>query len=407
MRVGLMLRHVGRQPGGTGTYTNRMVDRILTTDHSNQYLLLYDDPGRLGSYAANPHVTELAVRSPSKLLWDQVVVPWIARRHRLDVIFNLKTSVPLLAPCPVMYVQHGADWFVVPEQYPLSDRLYVKLFAPLYMWRADLIVSVSEDASRRLAKLIGAKNAAKLVTIPHGVDSRFSALPDVSALARLQERYGLRAPFVLYLGQIYPMKNVGRLIRAFAQVRDRVPHQLVLVGKPGFGSSPDLALIEELGLGDRVRCIGWVPDQDVPLFYQAADLFVFPSLYEGFGITIIEAMAARCPVVTSTAGACPEVAGNAAILVDPLDVGAIADSIIRGLTDSQLRARLRERGSARAQCFNWDVSARNTIKALHSLVAGAPGARAPNREIEGDQVSVQGPPPIDTRVRRPTSREPS
>lgn len=369
MRIGLMLRHLHRQPGGTGTYTNMMVHHMLAADHSNEYVLLYDDPSRLGSFATRPNVTEVAVQSRSKLLWDQLVVPWLAWRHGVDVIFNLKMTVPLIAPCYTAYVQHGADWFVMPGQYPLSDRLYVKLFARLYWRRADRIVAVSADTKQRLAKLMDLKTGAKLHTICHGVDPKFGATPDPQALARLREQYGLHAPFVLYLGQIYPMKNVGGLIRAFSQLQNRVPHDLVLVGKAALRSAPELTLIEKLGLRDRVRCIGWVRDEDVPLFYQAADLFAFPSLYEGFGIPIIEAMAAGCPVVTSTAGACPEVAGEAAILVDPRDTSSIAAGIFRGLTDAVLREQLRERGRARAQEFTWEKSARQTIDMLETLAA--------------------------------------
>jgi glycosyltransferase involved in cell wall biosynthesis len=367
-RFGLMLRHLGRQPGGTGTYTNMMVSTMLSIDPGNEYVLLYDDPARLGSYARFPNATEVACRAPSKLLWDQLVVPWVARRHKLDAIFNLKMTVPLLAPCPTAMVQHGADWFVMPEQYPFMDRLYVRLFARLYWRRASRIVSVSDDSKERLARLMNAKSAAKLVTIFHGVDTKFTRQPDSQSLAELRNRYSLRAPFVLYLGQIYPMKNVGGLIRAFARMKHRVPHDLVIVGKPDSSSAAELALINELGLGNRVSVVGWVPDEDVPTFFHAADAFAFPSLYEGFGIPIIEAMAARCPVVTSTAGACPEVAGDAAILVDPRDPDAIAAGILQVLTDTRLRETLRQRGSARAQEFTWEKSARQTIRMLESLV---------------------------------------
>jgi glycosyltransferase involved in cell wall biosynthesis len=375
MRIGLMLRHLGRQPGGSGTYTDMMLAHMLVADRSNEYVLLYDDPSRLGTYAAHPNVTEVAVRSPSKLIWDQVVTPWLAWRLGVDALFNLKMAAPFLAPCATMMVQHGADWFVMPEQYPLADRIYVKLFAGLYWRRADRIVAVSEDTRRRLADLMDARTAAKLRTVYHGVDARFAAPPDPDALDRLRSRYDLRKPFVLYLGQIYPMKNVGGLIKAFARLRDRVDHDLVLVGKASPRSAGELALIDELGLGERVRSVGRVPDEEVPLFFRAADLLAFPSLYEGFGIPIIEAMASGCPVVTSTAGACPEVAGDAAILVDPCDPQAIAEGVYLGLTDMALREELRRRGALRARDFSWDASARQTIAIIEEMVTATAGLR--------------------------------
>lgn len=371
MRIGLMLRHQGRQPGGTGTYTNMMVRHMLALDRRNEYVLLYDDESRRNSYASYRNVREIVIPSRFKVLWDQVIVPWVARRERLDVVFNLKLSVPLLAPCPTMFVQHGADWFVMPEQYPLLDRWYFTLFAPLYWRKAARIVSVSKDAERRLASLMDDRTSAKLCTVYHGVDRRFRPQQDPAALRAFREKYAIAFPFVLYLGQIYPMKNVGNLIRAFARLRGRVPHRLLIVGKPLVKAEEDLGLIEALGVGDIVRRVGWVPDEDVPLFYDAAELFAFPSIYEGFGIPIIEAMASGCPVVTSTGGACPEVAGDAALLVDPLDVDSIAAGIYRGLTDQPLRAELRARGLVRAREFTWERSARQTIDLLESLTPGS------------------------------------
>src|SRR5690606_11692226 len=164
----------------------------------------------------------------------------------------------------------------------------------------------------------------------------------------------------------------------FATLRDRIPHKLVLVGQPGTGADADLALIDELKLSDRVVRVGWVPPDDVPLFYKAAEVFAFPSLYEGFGIPIIEAMASGCPVVTSTGGACPEVAGDAALLVDPRNVDSIADGVRSLLTDARLRADLVERGLARARHFTWDSSARQTIRLFESMIGEAgiePGPR--------------------------------
>ncbi len=376
MRVGIMLRHQGRQPGGTGTYTNMVVRHVLERDRNNEYLLIYDDASRLNSFPSYPNVREVAVGPRIKLLWDQIVVPWIGWRRKLDIIFNPKLSVPLLALCSTMFVQHGADWFEMPEQYPLLDQLYVMAFAGLYWRKSKCIISVSQDAQSRLAQRMDEKTAAKMHTVYHGVDGRFSPNPDPAALAALREKYRLHFPFVLYLGQIYPMKNVGGLIRAFAALRGRVPHNLVLVGKPGVNSAPDLALINELGVGDIVQHVGWVPDDEVPLFFNAADLFAFPSLYEGFGIPIIEAMASGCPVVTSTGGACPEVAGDAALLVDPHNIDAISSGIYRGLTDAELRGTLRRRGLARAKEFTWERSAQQTIELFESVAQA--GGRTPH-----------------------------
>lgn len=377
MRIGLMLRHEGRQRGGTGTYTRMMVQHMLALDRQNEYVLLYDDKSHLNAYPSYPNVREIAIPSRSKLVWDQCIVPWVAYREKLDVVFNLKLSVPLLAPCRTAFVQHGADWLVMPEQYPLLNRLYRSLFVPLFWHKATRIISISQDAQRRLANRMNRGTAAKLYTVYHGVDDRFRPNRDAATLATFRRKYSIDFPFVLYLGQIYKMKNVGNLIRAFAQLRGRVPHKLLIVGKPGTRSKEDLGLIEKLGVGDTVIRVGWVPDEDVPLFYSAAELLTLPSIYEGFGLPIIEAMASGCPVLTSTGGACPEVAGDAALLVDPLNVDSISDGIYRGLTDRSLRADLRARGLARAREFPWERSARQTVELLESMVTSAGSSPSP------------------------------
>jgi glycosyltransferase involved in cell wall biosynthesis len=353
-----------------------IVRHMLAMDQEHEYYLLYNDEAHLNTYQSYPNVKAIAIQSRSKFFWDQVIVPWLAWKHKLDVIFNPKLTVPLLTGCLTVFCQHGADWFVMPEQYEVFDRLYFTLFARLYWWKANRIISISKDTEQRLARIMNKKTAAKLCTIYHGVDKQFALVQDPAAVKALRDKYGLHFPFALYLGQIYKMKNVGNLIRAFAKLRGRILHRLVLVGQPGAKSEADLTLIDELGVSDIVVQIGWVPDDDVPLFYQAADLFTFPSLYEGFGIPIIEAMASGCPVLTSTGGACPEVAGDAALLVDPHEVDEISEGIFRGLTDTKLREELRQRGSLRAREFTWERSAAQTIELLESMVSHRRGSRA-------------------------------
>ena len=182
MKIGLMLRHMGRQPGGIGTYTEMMVRYILRADHTSQYVLFYCDPSQLHSFPAQPNVEEVLLPSRFKLFWDQVSVPAAAHRRKLDLIFNLKGSVPLFTACLTVSVQHGADHFAMPEQYELLDRAYVRLFMPWFWRKANAVIAVSNDASARLAKLMDSATAAKLHTIYHGVDRRFSPSPNPAAI---------------------------------------------------------------------------------------------------------------------------------------------------------------------------------------------------------------------------------
>ena len=363
MRIGLMLRHVGKQAGGIGTYTNEIVRHLLKADSENEYILFYREKEQAGSFGIHPNVREVALRAPSKMIWDQVVVPFGAKRERCDVLFNLKLSVPFLSPCKTAFVVHGADWFMFPQNYPLLHRIYHRFFMMLYIKRADAVVSISNNATALLLKA-GLVSEKKVATIHHGVNGRFLAEPPADQLARVRQRYKLRDPFILFVGQIYPMKNLSAMIRAFAQLRGRLPHKLVVVGKPLLRYQKEFELVEKLGLSSDIIFTGWIPDEDLPAFYRLADLFLFPSLYEGFGIPLLEAMASGCPIVTSNAGACPEVVGDAALIVDPGDDLAIAEAVYRLATDGALRSDLRQKGLERVQGFSWALAAQRTLAFL-------------------------------------------
>jgi glycosyltransferase involved in cell wall biosynthesis len=358
-----MLRHVGKQSGGIGTYTNEIVRHLLKADSENEYILFYQEKAQAGSFGVHPNVKEVTLRAPSKMIWDQVVMPFAAKRERCDVLFNLKLSVPFLSPCKTAFVIHGADWFMFPRNYPFLHRVYHKFFMMFYIKRADAVVSISTNATQLLLKA-GLAPDKKIATIHHGVNGRFLAEPAAGHLERVRQRYNLPDRFILFVGQIYPMKNLSAIIRAFALLRGRLPHKLVIVGKPLSRYQDEFDLVEKLGLSSDITFTGWVPDEDLPAFYRLADLFLFPSLYEGFGIPLLEAMASGCPIVTSNAGACPEVVGDAALIADPRDDNAIADAVYRLVTDDSLRSDLRKKGLKRAQLFSWASAAQRTLTFL-------------------------------------------
>jgi glycosyltransferase involved in cell wall biosynthesis len=366
MKIGIMLRHFRHQPGGIGTYTNNLLDHLLQIDTDNQYTLIYNEEGSLGSYSDYPNVHEVVVKSISKGAWDQVAVPAVAEREQLDVIFNPKLSIPLLAKCNKVFVMHGGDWFRFPGNYGLMDQLYHRIAASIYCKNADAIISVSHSATKDIIDALGI-SPDKITTVYHGVSPNFCPEIADEKLEALREKYKLPDQIILYVGQIYPMKNVEGIIRAFINIRKRLPHKLVLVGQPTSKGQHELALIDRFQLRDDVILTGWVPDEDLPVFYHLASLFVFPSFYEGFGIPLLEAMACGCPIVTSNSGATSEVVEDAAVLVDPWDVNSISDGMYRVLTDDVLKGVLIQKGLQRVKAFSWGKCARETLGVLENL----------------------------------------
>ena len=362
-----MLRHYEQQEGGVKVYTKRLLPLLFSYGTQHQYVLIYQNSKLLGTYAQYPNVEEVAVGIPGTVPWDQIAVPWIAWKKRLDVIFNPKFTIPFLAKAKKMFVLHGSEWFVIPEHFLRHDRWYFNTFVPLYCRHADAFIAVSNAVKADVVKHTGI-DPRKVFPIHNGFDpGLFQPVRDPERLRAVREKYKLPQRFILWCGQIESRKNVARLLRAFALIKDELPHQLVLAGEQRWSTRTELQVMQELHLEDRVHFPGWIDHGDLPAVYSLAELFAFPSLYEGFGIPLIEAMACGCPIVTANTCAPPEVLDGAGCLVDPLDVEAIAAGMKRVLLDPELRAGMIARGIERSRAFSWEQCARQVLAVFDSL----------------------------------------
>jgi glycosyltransferase involved in cell wall biosynthesis len=362
-----MLRHYEQQEGGVKVYTKKLLPLLLSMGSRHTYVLMYQNPKLKGTYASFPNVEEVASALPGTVLWDQVAVPWIARKKRLDLIFNPKFTVPFLGKAKKIFVLHGSEWFVIPEHFRLYDQWYFKNAVPLYCRTADAFIAVSHAVKRDVIEHVGVA-ADKVVPIHNGFDpTLFQPNHDPARLRQIREKYKLPEKFILWVGQIESRKNVSRLLQAFAQIKNEVPHALVIAGEQRFTTAAELKVIESLGLADRVLFPGWILHTDLPAVYALADHFSFPSLYEGFGIPLIEAMACGCPIVTADTCAPPEVVDGAAVLVDPLRVEDIAAGMRKVIFDTELRARLIARGLQRAADFSWEKCAAEVLALFDRL----------------------------------------
>jgi glycosyltransferase involved in cell wall biosynthesis len=368
MRIAVMLRHLGHERGGIGTYTTQLLAALLRIDARNEYLLLYRDAGLRGSYAQYPNVEEAVLPAPSALLWDQLAVPRAARRAGIDVIFNPKLSVPVLTRARTILIMHGAEWFVSPRTFSIPYRIYHQVFAPIYARRAAAIVTPSQDAAGKVQDHLRLA-PGKVVPIHHGLAPHFRPVTDRAKLAEMRQKHRLPEQYILWVGQVYPTKNLPRILLAFAELRRRFPHKLVIVGSRSWKAEQELAPLQSHGLESDVILTGHVPDEDLVAIYSMASLLLAPSLYEGFGLCLLEAMACGCPVVTSRAGACPEVACDAAALVDPCDVESIVDAAAVILGYPQVARMMVDSGLRRAGEFSWDTCARETLALIERVLA--------------------------------------
>ncbi|HOJ33541.1 MAG TPA: glycosyltransferase family 1 protein [Candidatus Hydrogenedentes bacterium] len=233
---------------------------------------------------------------------------------------------------------------------------------------ADAVVTCSESSKQELMEL--ANIPSERIFVAYGgvpEDLRFPRREE--AVALLQERYGVHVPFILYVGTLEPRKNVVGLLEAFLKVAGDLPHSLVLVGAVGWKTEPFFERLERTSHRERVVLPGYVPAADLPLFYAAADVFLFPSFYEGFGLPVVEAFAAGCPVIASNRSSLPEVVGDAGILVNPEDHDALAAAIRSVVSDAAIRKILSEKGKARASQFTWARSTQTLFQAYQKVVA--------------------------------------
>jgi len=369
-----MLRHYDQHQGGVRIYTRKLLRAMLDLRSGHEFVLLYRDPALVGSYPDDASVEEVALLARSVVTWDQLAVPAAVDRHAIDVLFNPKYSIPLMARCPAVWVCHGLDWYVMPWASRFVDRMSHHFLVPRYAARAAAIIAVSEVTRQHVMQYLRVP-AERVVTVYSGVDDIFRRPFDPARLAEIRRKYSLPQRFVLYAGAIYPPKNFTRLIRAFARVGPERGVPLVVAGGENrFLSERELQEPEVLGISAWVHRPGWVEQEELAGVYALADALLLPSLFESCGLPVLEAMATGIPVVTADRYGTKELAEGAAVLVDPESVDDIADGIRRVLDDQPLRARLIEAGRERSRGFQWSRCATETLRVLERV---APAARRP------------------------------
>jgi glycosyltransferase involved in cell wall biosynthesis len=353
---------------GAGVYTYQLVRALAGVIESERLVAfarpgLFDDLGTVRTVHIDPP------SRPARLVWEQAVLPFHLRRLGIELLHSPHHHTPLAPGGPKRVVTvHDVTFLILRDRYPQARRLYMEGVTRAAVRLAGAIITPSNAVRRDVIERLGVRDE-RVVAIPEAPAPHFAPVTDAARLAAAREKYGLPERYVLSVGSREPGKNRPALLRAFARLPKR-GLALAIAGQPAWRYEDEQRLVERLGLGERVRFLGYVPDADLPALYSGAEAFAFPSLYEGFGLPVLEAMACGTPVVTSDGSALAEVAGDAALLVDPRDTDALARALERLLADEALRAELRARGLERAGDFSWERAARETLAVYHA-VAGA------------------------------------
>jgi glycosyltransferase involved in cell wall biosynthesis len=354
---------------GIGTYVRNLIRQLARQDQTTEYVLLCHPHDCDAAKALGENFRAVPDDSPPYSIREQISVPMDLRREGVDLFHAPHYVLPPLVMCPSVVTIHDCIHLMFPQYLP--NRLAWG-YARASMWtathRSDRVLTVSEASKRDILRFFHIP-PEKIDVIYNGIDDHFWTAPSEDVVERVRERYQLNDPFLLYAGNIKPHKNLERLIEAFERLRGEgfADLKLLIIGDEISKYAALRRAVHRHHLHKHVRFFGFVPDDTLAVLYRLADVFVFPSLYEGFGLPPLEAMASGTPVVTSNVSSLPEVAGDAALLVDPRDSEAIAGAIRMVLTDRKLREDLRRRGLERARAFSWEQSVART-RAIYSEV---------------------------------------
>jgi glycosyltransferase involved in cell wall biosynthesis len=358
VRIGIDARKL--HDFGIGTYIRNLLRHLARLDSESEFVVLSRPADCEAIASLGENFRAVSQTTANYSVSEQIAIPLALRRENVRLFHAPHYVLPPLVMCPSVVTIHDCIHLMFPQYLPgRLAHTYARTSIALASRRATRVLTVSESSKRDILRFVDIP-ADKIHVIYNAYDERFGVEPLEEDVARVRERYQLHDQFVLYAGNVKPHKNLERLIQAFHLVRQRGLDslKLVLIGDDISRYAALRRAVHSYQLHKYVRFLGYLPEETLAVMYRLASAFVFPSLYEGFGLPPLEAMASGTPVVTSNVSSLLEVAGDAAVLVDPYDPKAIADGIERVLCDGSLRQELRLKGLARARQFSWEESVR-------------------------------------------------
>lgn len=379
MNVAIDVRTVLPNRSGVGNYVLHLIQNLRQVDPEPFYYFLafkknISSLGLLG-LEQNSMLTVFSHENhPLGDFWEHFILPLRLKKRGVDVFHGPASLIPFRKECfRVVVTIHDLVAFLFPETIPLKYGAYMRFLLRQAVKKANRIISVSYHTRQDLIDIL--KVPPEKISVIHEAPSPiFQPYDKEEVRRRLKERYGITKKFIYHLGNIEPRKNLINLLEAFARVcRDLGPeYQLVVSGQKGWLIRSLSHFLKTYPVRDQIFFTGYVPVEDLPLFMNGAEIFVFPSLYEGFGLPVLEAMSCGTPVISSNRSSIPEIVGSAAVLIDPTDPTEIADRIVSLLKNDQERSRLSHRGLEQAARFSWTEVARKTLE-VYRLVNNSEG----------------------------------
>jgi glycosyltransferase involved in cell wall biosynthesis len=366
VHVAIDARLADYSPGGIGRYSLQLARALAGMDLSERFTLLRAARPRIAADVTT-QMDQARLFTPPHHPFEQLTLPLELLRLHADLLHSTDFIPPQRRRCKSVVTVHDLGFLLCPETLTGPSRRYYGQIRSAVR-SADRIIAVSRCTRDDLERLVGAE-PSKIDVVLEAPDPRFGPVESREALASARRRLGVSRPYVLFVGTFEPRKNLVTLLDAFGHVRRQIDVQLALVGHRGWHYEPVFRHLRKLGLEPHVKIVQGIPNAELPPVYSGAAVLAFPSLYEGFGLPVVEAMACACPVVASDRGSLPEVVGEAGLLVAPEDASALAEALLRVLSDAELRSDLVRRGLEQVRSFSWCKAANETL-AVYRRVAG-------------------------------------
>ena len=371
-RVGLDATALPPQPVGAGNYMIQLIRALANLESDLDLVVFAHSKGKtlidVPEHEGFHWVLAPDHKPANRLVWEQTRFPGLIHHENIDVLHSLHYTRPLSLACASVVTFHDMTFFLFPKLHTRSKRLFFPAAIRYSARTANAIIAISESTRQDAIRLLNL-DPTRIHAIPLGITADFHPYADSARLSATQQKYQLPDRFILYVGMLEPRKNIPLLLHAYRRVLDQgQAPPLVLAGRMGWGVDSIRTIISNLGLAEQIHFTGYIEPEDLPFVYNLADLFVYPSLYEGFGLPPLEALACGTPVITSAVSSMPANMGDAAILVPPADELALSAAIREALNNTKLRQELAIKGPLQAAKFTWETTARQTLEIYRQVL---------------------------------------
>jgi glycosyltransferase involved in cell wall biosynthesis len=374
MKVLVDYTQIPEQKVGVGIYADNLLKNIARTNAENIFYILVQNDEELNGLDRTGNIKVIKLSSSIfrififRILIEQFYIPYLVLKHQINIVHSLHYSFPLFSFWAKKVVTiHDLTFFLFPELHVPVKRYFFRIFIRMSVIFCDKLICVSESTKNDLISIFS-KSASKIAVIPLGKDERFNTDVDSEGVAKVKEKYGITKKYILFIGTLEPRKNIDNLIKSYNDLKKAgFDYQLVIVGRKGWYYQSIFDLVNMCELSDSVIFTGYIDEYEKPYIISGAKAFVYPSIYEGFGIPVLESISCGIPTITSNVSSLPEVAGNAALLIDPFDQSSIFNALIKLLSDETLSRDLSEKSIKQAQKFSWAKTSAMTLNLYKSV----------------------------------------